>query len=63
MKYKIPIAFALISASFQLCLLPPLGTSEPISPYHEYTTRTYQNPNKKDKKIYFIEDECKMNAG
>lgn len=63
MKYKIPIAFALISASFQLCLLPPLGTSEPISPYNKYTTRHTHISNITVLKINLIEGECWMNAG
>ena len=63
MKYKIPIAFALIPASFQLCLLHPLGTNETSSPYHKNTTRHTHISNITVLKINLIEGECWMNAG
>ena len=57
-KYKFSITFALISTCFQLCLLPPPGTSEPIFPYNKYTTQYTHISNITVLKINFIEGEC-----
>ncbi len=58
MKYKISITFALITACFQLRLLPPPVIFEPIFPYYKYTIQHTHISNITVSKINFIEDEC-----